>query len=61
MERETIGRHAMVGLDISYEVLGHLVQDGNIVGLVLEASKGRMVEYRDRAKVRYVVFKQRTK
>lgn len=51
LERETVGRRAMLGLNLSYEVLGHLVQDGNVVGLVLEASKGRMVEYRDRAKV----------
>lgn len=40
----------MVGLDLTYEVYGHLVRDGRLVGLVLEPAMGRLVEFRDRAK-----------
>lgn len=50
MERETIARRYIRGLDLSFEVLGHLTRDGNVIGLVMEASRGRVMEYHDRAK-----------
>ncbi|KAJ7589448.1 hypothetical protein C8J56DRAFT_938627, partial [Mycena floridula] len=55
LEQETIGRGAIRDLDLSYEVLGHLTRDGDVVGMVLEPAEGRMVEYRDRLKV-YAAF-----
>ncbi|TRM55555.1 hypothetical protein BD626DRAFT_636986 [Schizophyllum amplum] len=36
-------------LDFSFEILGHVVNDGKIVGYVTEQMTGRMVEYCDRA------------
>ncbi|KAJ7573978.1 hypothetical protein C8J56DRAFT_475896 [Mycena floridula] len=56
LERETIGRRAIRDLDISFEVLAHVTREGNVVGLMMEAAQGRMVEYRDRVKV-YAAFR----
>jgi len=39
---------AMLGLDLTFEVLGHIVRDNRVVGIVTEPSYGRMVEYDDR-------------
>ncbi|RDB20140.1 hypothetical protein Hypma_012975 [Hypsizygus marmoreus] len=45
----TLSHWALRGLDITYEVLGHLVEpDGTVVGIVTEAETGRLVQYRDR-------------
>ncbi|TRM63232.1 hypothetical protein BD626DRAFT_495989 [Schizophyllum amplum] len=35
------------GLDFAYEILGHVVRDGHVVGYVTEAMTGRMVESYD--------------
>ncbi|KAG5653542.1 hypothetical protein H0H81_012351 [Sphagnurus paluster] len=44
------GYRALQGLDVTYQVLGHLVEnDGTIVGLVSEAQVGRLLQYRDRS------------
>lgn len=51
IERETGARKALRGLDLSFKVLGHLMRDGHNIGLVMEASRGRLVEFRDRSKV----------
>ncbi|KAL1692413.1 hypothetical protein GGG16DRAFT_51475 [Schizophyllum commune] len=36
------------GLDFSFEIIGHAVRDGKVVGYVTEPMNGRMVEYCDR-------------
>ncbi|KAJ8483491.1 hypothetical protein ONZ45_g14591 [Pleurotus djamor] len=38
-------------LDLTFEVLAHIVRDGRVIGLMTEPAKGRMVEHCDRAKV----------
>lgn len=37
--------------DLTFELLGHLVRDGLVVGNVFEAAHGRLVEFSDRAAV----------
>jgi hypothetical protein len=37
--------------DLTFELLGHLVRDGLVVGNVFEAPHGRLIEYSDRAAV----------
>ncbi|KAF5375390.1 hypothetical protein D9615_007943 [Tricholomella constricta] len=50
LDREMWGYLALQGLDLTYEVFGHVVEDdGTIVGLMFEAQVGRLVEYRDRS------------
>ncbi|RDB17631.1 hypothetical protein Hypma_001080 [Hypsizygus marmoreus] len=39
------------GLDLTYKVLAHIVEDGSVVGLVTEPELGRLVQYRDRGLV----------
>ncbi|RDB17607.1 hypothetical protein Hypma_001101 [Hypsizygus marmoreus] len=52
LEAITLAYWALQGLDITYEVLGHLVEeDGSVVGLVTEPTTGRLVQYHDRALV----------
>ncbi|KAG6820256.1 hypothetical protein H0H93_003264 [Arthromyces matolae] len=52
---ENLDRHmwaylSLQGLDLTYHVYGHLVDDdGTIVGIVQEAHLGRLMQYRDRA------------
>ncbi|KAG5724798.1 hypothetical protein E4T56_gene7094 [Termitomyces sp. T112] len=52
---ENLDRHmwaylALQGLDLTYHVFGHLVEDdGTIVGIVQEAHVGRLMQYRDRS------------
>lgn len=52
---ENLDRHmwaylALQGLDLTYHVFGHLVEDdGTIVGIVQEARLGRLMQYRDRS------------
>ncbi|KAJ7271072.1 hypothetical protein C8J57DRAFT_1320607 [Mycena rebaudengoi] len=44
------GYRHLRGLDVTYEVLGHIVRDGEIVGIMTEhAPDDRRVEYKDRA------------
>ncbi|KAG5641710.1 hypothetical protein DXG03_004397 [Asterophora parasitica] len=53
IQREIAGHIALQGLDLTYEVLGHVARsDGEIIGLMTESElAGRPVQYRDRAKV----------
>jgi len=52
LEREMQGYIALQDLDLTYEALGHVVEDdGTIVGLVFEPYAGRLLQYRDRALV----------
>ncbi|KAG6889683.1 hypothetical protein C0995_015431 [Termitomyces sp. Mi166 len=52
---ENLDRHmwsylALQGLDLTYHVFGHLVEDdGTIVGIVQEAHVGRLMQHRDRS------------
>jgi hypothetical protein len=40
------------GLDITYTILGHLVQsDGSVIGVITEPEVGRLVQFRDRSLV----------
>lgn len=54
LEKEMISRRALLDLDLAFETLGHLARDCEIKGLVLELPRGRLVEYRDKAKVRFL-------
>ncbi|GLB44523.1 hypothetical protein LshimejAT787_1701500 [Lyophyllum shimeji] len=50
LDREMWGYLALQGLDLTYEALGHVVEDdGTIVGLMFKPTVGRLLEYRDRA------------
>ncbi|GLB44525.1 hypothetical protein LshimejAT787_1701520 [Lyophyllum shimeji] len=52
LDQEMRGYLALQGLDLTYEVLGHVVNnDGTIVGLAYEAHVGRLLQFRDRALV----------
>jgi hypothetical protein len=42
-------REPLVGLDVSNEVLAHIVRDGEVVGLLLERTEGRHANWGDRA------------
>lgn len=53
-DMETEGHRIMqyVGLnELTFEMLGHLVRDGEVVGHMRKAIEGRLVEYHDRAAV----------
>ncbi|PBK69440.1 hypothetical protein ARMSODRAFT_1018848 [Armillaria solidipes] len=49
-----VGLHALWQrkLDLHYKVLGHLIRDNEVVGIVMEPNGGRYVESYDRALVR---------
>lgn len=51
IERETEGHRAVQGLDVSFQVLGHVIRDGEVVGIMTEHSYGRLVEFCDRSVV----------
>jgi len=44
------GYRAVQGLDVTFEVLGHLIsKDGTVIGLVSKAAWGRMIKPSDAA------------
>lgn len=45
------GRKAVQGMDISFEVLGHVVRDNAIIGIMTEPVRGRRLRFYDRALV----------
>ncbi|KAG6833392.1 hypothetical protein H0H87_007377 [Tephrocybe sp. NHM501043] len=50
LDRQMWAYLALQGLDLTYHVYGHLVDDdGTIVGLVQEPHVGRLMQYRDRS------------
>lgn len=52
LEREMWGQRLLLGLDLTFEVLGHIVsEDGGIVGIMREPPIGRLVEKQDKALV----------
>ncbi|KAL0952621.1 hypothetical protein HGRIS_006871 [Hohenbuehelia grisea] len=57
VESETKGHRQLRGLDLTLEVLGHVVRDGHVVGLMTEPATGRLVQYHDRALVYNAVSK----
>jgi len=48
-------------VDLSFRLLGHLTRDGVVVGNVFEASRGRLVEFGDRAAVYEAVGRMQRK
>lgn len=47
-----MGYRLLEGLDLTYDVLAHVVQsDGAVIGMVTEPEVGRLVQFRDRALV----------
>jgi hypothetical protein len=57
VEAFTAGYRAIQALDLSFEVLGHVVRDDRIIGIMTQPAYGRMVQYRDRALVYDAVAK----
>ncbi|KAJ7852981.1 hypothetical protein B0H13DRAFT_2083477 [Mycena leptocephala] len=56
------GHRLLHGLDVTFEVLGHIVRNGDIIGLMIEhVDDDRRVEYRDRAAVYAAVAKVQSK
>ncbi|KAF8064301.1 hypothetical protein FPV67DRAFT_1629387 [Lyophyllum atratum] len=52
LDREMWGYLALQGLNLTYQALGHVVDDdGTVVGLAYEAHAGRVLQYRDRSLV----------
>ncbi|KAJ7146185.1 hypothetical protein C8R44DRAFT_756806 [Mycena epipterygia] len=52
------GHRLLEGLDVTFEVLGHIVRNGDIIGLMTEHPvDDRLVEYKDRAAVYAAVRK----
>ncbi|KAG5641361.1 hypothetical protein DXG03_005389 [Asterophora parasitica] len=50
LDLEMWGYLSLQGLDLTYRVYGHVVEDdGTVVGLIYEAQVGRVMQYRDRA------------
>jgi hypothetical protein len=49
IESETNGREILLDLDLTFEVLGHIIRDGDVVGIMLEAGYGRPLRLSDRA------------
>ncbi|KAG6910387.1 hypothetical protein DXG01_011102 [Tephrocybe rancida] len=50
VDRQMWAYLALQGLDLTYHVYGHLVEDdGTIVGIVQEAHVGRLMQYRDKS------------
>ena len=58
---ETIAREPLAGLDVSFEVLAHVLREGEVVGLVLEPTEGRFVNRGDRALVYEAVAKMQSR
>ncbi|KAF9484219.1 hypothetical protein BDN70DRAFT_917909 [Pholiota conissans] len=58
LDRAMRGARAVEGLDLTFEVYGHLVgDDGNIIGLVTEAASGRMIKLSDKGLVYSAISK----
>jgi hypothetical protein len=57
VEAETKAREMLLGLDFTFEVLGHVVRDGGLVGFMLEPENGRQLRQSDRALVFEAVAK----
>ncbi|KAJ7699317.1 hypothetical protein B0H17DRAFT_306877 [Mycena rosella] len=55
------GHRLLKGLDVTFEVLGHIVRDGEIIGLMTHAVDDRPVEYKDRAAMYAAVTKVQSK
>jgi hypothetical protein len=49
IESETNGREILLDLDLTFDVLGHIIRDGDVVGIMLEAGYGRPLRQSDRA------------
>jgi hypothetical protein len=49
IEEETNGRRLMIGLDLTFELLGHIIRDGEVVGIMLDPAYGRPLRHDDRA------------
>jgi hypothetical protein len=63
-EWQTEGHRLMQSLDLkslTFPMLGHIVRDGAVVGVLTEASCGRLVEYADRAAVYEAVVRMQLK
>ncbi|TFK36585.1 hypothetical protein BDQ12DRAFT_609610, partial [Crucibulum laeve] len=45
------GYRFLQGLDLCYEILGHVIFKGRIIGIMTEPSNGRLVEKQDRTLV----------
>jgi len=61
VEEETNGRSLLVGLDLTFEVLGHIIRDGEVVGIMLEPCYGRPLRHDDRAVVYEAVAKMQSR
>jgi len=61
VDLEMKGHRLLQGLDLTYDVLGHVLRDGLVVGLMTEPANGRMVEYSDRAEVYDAIAKVQRK
>ncbi|KAF8181079.1 hypothetical protein BJ912DRAFT_980282 [Pholiota molesta] len=49
LDRAMRAYRVLEGMDLTYEVYGHLLRgDGTVIGLVTEAAKGRMIKLSDR-------------
>jgi len=57
VEKEMNGHRLMRGLDLTYEVLGHVTRDEQVTGLMLEPAYGRRIEFQDRADVYAAITK----
>jgi hypothetical protein len=57
VEKFTNGYRAIQGLDLSFEVIGHVVRDDRIIGIMTEPAYGRMIEHGDQALVYEAVAK----
>lgn len=53
--------HAVGLKELTFEMLGHIVRDGAVVGVLTEASCGRLVEFTDRAAVYEAVARMQQK
>ncbi|TFK36584.1 hypothetical protein BDQ12DRAFT_667725 [Crucibulum laeve] len=52
VQAEMTGQRYVWGLDLTFEVLGHIVNDEDeVIGIMTEPAYGRLVEYRDRTAV----------
>ena len=61
VQTETIDREPLAGLDVTFEVLAHVLREGEVVGLVLEQTEGRFVNRGDRALVYEAVAKMQSR
>jgi hypothetical protein len=57
IENNTRGHRLLLGLDLTFEVLGHILRDGRVVGLMTEPAYGRLMDFRDRSLVYEAIAK----